>query len=82
VAGALFEVLFGLEGFEGDAEFDDSGVDPDLLPQPETASTIESKDSGKNRATAVVRMKVLLKYTCADMRGAPGYSKSEDMESQ
>jgi hypothetical protein len=53
-----------------------------LLPQPETASTKDSKDSGKNRATAVVRMKCSWDRTCADESRARGYSKSEDMESQ
>jgi hypothetical protein len=60
-AGALVDApllaLLEPEGLEGDAEFDDSGVAAGLLPHPATASSKDSKDSGKNRVTVVVRMK-------------------------
>lgn len=55
-AGALAGApLLALLGLDGDA--DDSGVAAGLLPHPATASTKDSKDSGKNRAAVVVRMK-------------------------
>jgi hypothetical protein len=55
--GALLLALLELEGLVGDAEFDDSGVAAGLLPHPATVRTKDSKESGKNRVTAVVRMK-------------------------